>query len=58
MGGDAVVFSATEILRSGFRAYHPLRVVRQIANAVLISLSGECAKLYSPIGGDRSHRSG
>lgn len=28
----------------------PLRVIRQIANAALKSLSGEFAKLYSPIG--------
>jgi hypothetical protein len=29
---------------------HPLRVIRQIANAALKSLSGEFAKLYSLIG--------
>jgi transposase len=32
------------------RADHPLRVIRQIVNAALKSLSGEFAKLYSPIG--------
>ena len=31
-------------------ADHPLRVIRQIANAALKSLSGEFGKLYSPIG--------
>jgi Transposase domain (DUF772) len=31
-------------------ANHPLRVIRQIANAALKSLSGEFGKLYSPIG--------
>jgi transposase len=31
------------------RADHPLRVIRQIANAALKSLSGEFQKLYSPI---------
>ena len=41
------------------RAGHPLRVIRQIANSALKSLSGEFAKLYSPIGaGSRSRRSG
>jgi hypothetical protein len=47
MRGDdriCVVFSAI------FRADHPLRVIRQIANAALNSLSGEFQKLYSPIG--------
>ena len=34
------------------RAGHPLRVIRQIANSALKSLSGEFAKLYSPIGGE------
>jgi transposase len=32
------------------RADHPLPVIRQIVNAALKSLSGEFAKLYSPIG--------
>jgi len=32
------------------RADHPLRVIRRIANAALRSLSGEFAKLSSPIG--------
>jgi transposase len=31
-------------------ADHPLRVIREIANPALKSLSGEFAKLYSPIG--------
>ena len=37
-------------LKKRVRADHPLRVIRQIANAALKSLSGEFAKLYSPIG--------
>jgi len=37
-------------LEKRVRADHPLRVIRQIANAALKSLSGEFAKLYSPIG--------
>src|SRR5690348_18479749 len=37
-------------LEKRVRSDHPLRVVRQIANAALKSLSGEFQKLYSPIG--------
>jgi len=37
-------------LEKRVRADHPLRVIREIANAALGSLSGEFAKLYSPIG--------
>src|SRR3974377_2348912 len=37
-------------LETRVRADHPLRVIRQIANAALKSLSGAFAKLYSPIG--------
>jgi hypothetical protein len=37
-------------LEKRIRANHPLRVIREIANAALKSLSGEFAKLYSPIG--------
>jgi transposase len=37
-------------LEKRVRSDHPLRVIRQIVNAVLKSLSGEFAKLYSPIG--------
>jgi hypothetical protein len=37
-------------LEKRVRADHPLRVTRQIADAALNSLSGEFAKLYSPIG--------
>jgi hypothetical protein len=37
-------------LEKQVRADHPLRVIRQIANAALQSLSGEFAKLYSTIG--------
>src|SRR5438477_9719452 len=37
-------------LEKRVRADHPLRVIRAIANAALKSLSGEFAKLYSPIG--------
>jgi transposase len=37
-------------LEKRVRADHPLRLIREIANAALKSLSGEFAKLYSPIG--------
>jgi hypothetical protein len=37
-------------LEKRVRSDHPLRVIRQIANAALSALSGEFAKLYSPIG--------
>ena len=37
-------------LEKRVRLDHPLRVIRRIANAALKSLSGEFAKLYSPIG--------
>jgi transposase len=37
-------------LEKRVRADHPLRMIRQIANAALKSLSGEFQKLYSPIG--------
>src|SRR5215472_13087396 len=37
-------------LEKRVRADHPLRVIRQIVNAALRSLSGEFARLYSPIG--------
>ena len=37
-------------LEKRVRADHPLRVIREIVNAALKSLSGEFAKLYSPIG--------
>src|SRR5262245_53829180 len=37
-------------LEKRVRADHPLRVIRQIANAALKSLSGEFHKRYSPIG--------
>jgi hypothetical protein len=37
-------------LEKRVRADHPLRVIREIVNAALKSLSGESAKLYSPIG--------
>jgi hypothetical protein len=37
-------------LEKRVRADHPLRAIRQIANAALKSLSGEFAKLHSPIG--------
>jgi transposase len=37
-------------LAKRIRADHPLRVIRQIANAGLNSLSSEFQKLYSPIG--------
>src|SRR5215475_15336850 len=36
-------------LEKRVRADHPLRVIRQIVNAALKSLSGELQKLYSPI---------
>jgi transposase len=37
-------------LEKRVRADHPLRLIRQIANAALHALSSEFAKLYSPIG--------
>jgi len=37
-------------LEKRVRLDHPVRLIRQIANAALKSLSGEFAKLYSPIG--------
>jgi len=37
-------------LEKRVRADHPLRVIRQIVNTALKSLSGEFARLYSPIG--------
>src|SRR5271154_6928556 len=37
-------------LEKRVRADHPLRLIRQIANAALHALSGEFARLYSPIG--------
>ena len=51
-GDDAIcgsLFSYID-LEKRVRADHPLRVIRQIANAALRSLSGEFQKLYSPIG--------
>ena len=45
-------------LEQRVRADHPLRLIRQIANAALHALSGEYAKLYSPIGRSRSRQSG
>jgi hypothetical protein len=37
-------------LEERVRADHPLRVIRQIVNTALKTLSGEFDKLYSPIG--------
>jgi transposase len=37
-------------LENRVRADHPLRVIREIANAALVALSGEFEQLYSPIG--------
>ena len=37
-------------LEKRVRSDHPLRVIREIANAALAALSGEFAELYSPIG--------
>ena len=51
-GDDGIcgsLFSYIDLERR-VRADHPLRVIRQIADAALKSLSGEFAKLYSPIG--------
>jgi hypothetical protein len=42
--------SAASKHESGFRADHPLRLVREVADTALKSLTGELAKLYSPIG--------
>ena len=53
MRGDDVIcgslFSYID-LEKRVSAAHPLRVLRQIANAALKSLSGAFAPLYSPIG--------
>ena len=51
-GDDGIcgsLFSYIDI-ETRVRSDHPLRAIRQIANAALKSLSGEFAKLYSPIG--------
>ncbi len=45
-------------LEQRVRADHPLRVIREVANTALRALSGEFAKLYSPIGRESTHRSG
>src|ERR1700730_14438779 len=37
-------------LEQRVRADHPLRVIREVANTALRALTGEFAKLYSPIG--------
>src|SRR5437016_5679945 len=37
-------------LEKRVRADHPLRVIREVADTALKSLTGEFAKLYSPIG--------
>jgi transposase len=51
-GDDAVCgsFFSYIDLEKRVAAEHPLRVIRGIANAALRSLSGEFAKLYSPLG--------
>ena len=51
-GNDGIygkLFSYTD-LEKRVRADHPLRVIREVANTALKSLTGEFAKLYSPIG--------
>ena len=51
-GDDAIcgsLFSYID-LEKRIRPDHPLRVIRAVANTALKSLSGEFAKLYSPIG--------
>jgi transposase len=51
-GDDAIcgnLFSYID-LEKRVQADHPLRLIRQIANAALHALSGEFDKLYSPIG--------
>src|SRR5215831_5857307 len=53
MRGDGGIFGSLFSyidLEKRVRADHPLRVIRQIVNAALKSLSGEFARLYSPIG--------
>jgi hypothetical protein len=47
-------------LEKRVRADYPLRVIREVANTARKSLTGEFAKLYSPIGREsiRSCRSG
>ena len=53
MRGDGAIcgslFSYID-LEKRIRPDHPLRVIRAVANTALKSLSGEFAKLYSPIG--------
>jgi transposase len=51
-GDDGIcgkLFSCID-LEKRVRADHPLRVIREVANTALKSLTGEFAKLYSPIG--------
>jgi transposase len=51
-GDDAIcgkLFSYID-LEKRVRADHPLRVIREVANTALKSLTGEFARLYSPIG--------
>ena len=49
-GDDAICGRLFSYIDLEKRAYHPLRVIRAIANAALKSLSGEFEKLYSPLG--------
>jgi predicted metal-binding membrane protein len=61
MRGDDGIFGSLFSyidLEKRVRADHPLRAIRQIANAALRSLSGEFDKLYSPIGRPSSRTTG
>jgi hypothetical protein len=50
-GSFALAFLTIPVyLEKRVRADHPLRVIREVANTALRSLSSEFAKLYSPIG--------
>ena len=59
-GSDAVtgsLFSYVD-LEDRVPAKHPLRVIREVVNEVLISLDADFAAMYSDIGRDRFRPSG
>jgi hypothetical protein len=43
-------------LEQRVRADHPLRAIREMANAALDALSGDFSALYAPVAGHRSRR--
>lgn len=51
-GDDAICGSLFSYIDFRKRVWsdHPLRLIREVANAALQALSGEFGKLYSPIG--------